>query len=425
MKQKYTAQIFIFVLIFSFLGCTPTIEPPVPTSGEIDFSNYVAVGGSVTAGLSNREVVAGGEHPEGGLYAEGQMNSFPAIFARQINHIEPIQFTQPLVEGNGSNYVKLDGFRTSCDNFAPTPRMSMAWGNSNWTEPLYEHGPFNNMGIPELRMVDIYNNNLDNPYLKRVIGDSLTYYEAIQTADPTFFTLWLGLEDFLYYAYLGGKGYDITDVASYKLYLKGLLSVLLEKEGTRGLVANIPDISRLPFFRSIKPLAHDMDCAPRPIWVETCATQIISAGENDLILLTCFDQVLGQVGSGWGASQSNPVPNKYVLDAVEVNHIQTLTRAYNEVIKEVVDEFNADGRKLALVDMYMLFEQIYKGKVVNGIEINADYIYGSFFSLDGIFPTARGNALIANHFIRTLNAAFRETSVPPTNVTNYPGVAFP
>lgn len=425
MKQKYTAQIFIIVLILSIVGCTPTIEPPIPTSGELDFSNYVAVGGSLTAGLSNREVIAGGEHPEGGLYAAGQMNSFPAILARQINHIEPIQFTQPMVEGNGSSYVKLDGFRTTCDNFNPTPRMSMATANSSWVMPVEEQGPFNNMGIPELRMGNIHDRSQDNPYLSRVIGDTATYYDAIREVDATFFTLWLGLEDFLQYAYLGGKGYDITDVQTYKSHCKDLLTALLEKEGSRGLVANIPDISHLPFFRSIKPLAHTIDCAPQEMWVETCSTQILSARSDDLILLTCFDQVLGQIGSGWGTTESNPVPNKYVLDEIEVHFIQALTQAYNEAIKEVVDEINKDGRKVALVDMYTLFEQIYKGKVVNGIEINSSYIYGSFFSLDGLFPTARGNALITNHFIRTLNSSFQGTGVPPSNITNYPGVAFP
>jgi hypothetical protein len=425
MKQKYTTQIFITVLILSILGCTPTIEPPIPSSGELDFSNYIAVGGSITAGLSNREVMAGGEHPEGGLYAAGQMNSFPAIFARQINHIEPIHFSQPMAEGNGSSYIKLDGFRTTCDNFAPTPRMSMARASNGWYEPVRNLGPFNNMGIPELRMADIHDRSRNNPYLNRVIADTATYYETIRDAEATFFTLWLGLEDFLQYAYLGGKGYSITEVETYKSYLKDLLLALLEKEGARGLVANIPDISHLPFFRSIKPLVHTEDCAPRQMWVETCSTQVFAARENDLILLTCFDQALGQIGSGWGASETNPVPNKYVLDEVEVQYVQTLTQAYNEAIKEIVDEINENGQKVALVDTYTLFEQIYKGKVVNGIEIDATFIYGSFFSLDGIFPTARGNALITNHFIRTLNAAFQGTSVPPTNVTNYPGVAFP
>lgn len=425
MKQKYTAQIFILIIILSIVGCVPTIEPPVPKSGELDFSNYIAVGGSLTAGLSNRDVIAGGEQPEGGLYPKAQMNSYPAIFARQLNHVETINFSQPMVEGNGSSYSKLDGFRITCDNLSPTPRMSMSMANSNWTMPVEEKGPFNNMGIPELKMADIYDRSQNNPYLRRVIADSLSYHEAIRNAEATFFTLSLGIEDFLQYAYLGGKGDDITDVAIYKSHMKSLLSALLEKEGSRGLVTNIPDITKLPFFHSIKPLVHTLDCTPKQMWVETCSSTIISAGESDLILLTCFDQALGQIGSGWGSDIDNPVPNKYVIDEQEVALIQSMTTAYNEAIQELVDEFNADGRKLALVDLYTLYDQIYKGKIINGIQVDASYIYGSFFSLDGLFPTARGNALIANHLIKTLNNSFPDVSIPPTSVTNYPGVAFP
>jgi hypothetical protein len=207
--------------------------------------------------------------------------------------------------------------------------------------------------------------------------------------------------------------------------MKSLLSALLEKEGARGLVTNIPDITQLPFFRSIKPLVHTLDCTPKQMWVETCSASIIPAGESDLILLTCFDQALGQIGAGWGSDIDNPVPNKYVIDEQELALIQSMTTAYNEAIQELVDEFNTDGRKLALVDLYTLYDQIYTGKIINGIQVDASYIYGSFFSLDGLFPTARGNALIANHLIKTLNNSFPDVSIPPTSVTNYPGVAFP
>jgi len=114
-----------------------------------------------------------------------------------------------------------------------------------------------------------------------------------------------------------------------------------------------------------------------------------------------------------------------VLDAYEVEQLQRKLQLFNQVIKEVVDEFNANGKRIALVDVYTLYEQIYQGQMVNGIQMSSEFIYGSFFSLDGLFPTARGNALIANHFIRSINAAFPGTNIPPADVTRYPGVRFP
>jgi hypothetical protein len=59
------------VLIF---GCEPNIDVPAPSSGGADFSNYIAVGNSLTAGYA-----------DGGLYDDAQMQSYPAIIAGQIN----------------------------------------------------------------------------------------------------------------------------------------------------------------------------------------------------------------------------------------------------------------------------------------------------------------------------------------------------
>ena len=426
MKHKYTVNVFVLAFFFTFIGCQPVIDVPASTSGDLDFSSYLAVGSSLTAGLNNRDVFGVGEQPEGGLYAKGQMNSFPAIFARQLNKVNPVPFSQPMVDHNGSSFARLDGFRPTCENFAPTPRMSMSPLTTGWSSPVTGQGPFNNMGIPQLRMADIHEPGMYNPYMSRVIGDSASYFDAIQKMKPTFFTLWMGLEDIFQYAYLGGKGRPIPEAATYETHLRALLEVLLQDEKTSGMIANIPDITQMPFFRSVKDLAHDYDCQPLQLWVETCSTDIIQARETDLVLLTCFDEVLGQIGSGWGSSEIKAIPNKYILDEQEVIHVRAMIHAYNRVISSVVNDFNSGKKRIALVDTYTLFNQIYKGEIVNGIPVNATYIYGHFYSLDGIFPTARGNALIADYFINALNESFPNVSIPRVEDVNlYPGVAFP
>ena len=89
-----------------FLGaCKPEIHNPAPSKGSADFSRFIAVGNSLTAGYSN-----------GGLYLDGQLNSYPAIMAKEMQTVGGGAFNQPLFSAgqeNGSGYLSLTGFDAS------------------------------------------------------------------------------------------------------------------------------------------------------------------------------------------------------------------------------------------------------------------------------------------------------------------------
>ena len=59
-----------------FVACKPSLEAPQAQKGNIDVSNYVAVGSAVTAGYA-----------DGALYYEGQQFSFANILAGQFDQI--------------------------------------------------------------------------------------------------------------------------------------------------------------------------------------------------------------------------------------------------------------------------------------------------------------------------------------------------
>jgi len=61
----------------------------VSSSGSADFSKFVAIGDSLTAGYA-----------DGALYLSGQKNSFPAVLAAQFAKAGGGDFTQPLVSDN-------------------------------------------------------------------------------------------------------------------------------------------------------------------------------------------------------------------------------------------------------------------------------------------------------------------------------------
>ena len=64
------------------------------------------------------------------------------------------------------------------------------------------------------------------------------------------------------------------------------------------------------------------------------------------------------------------------------------------------------------------------GIMYDGVKYTATFVTGGTFSLDGVHLTGRGYALIANEFMKEINAKYRST-LPMINVNNYSGVKFP
>ncbi|MGY0040108.1 hypothetical protein [Pedobacter sp. NJ-S-72] len=71
-----------------------------------------------------------------------------------------------------------------------------------------------------------------------------------------------------------------------------------------------------------------------------------------------------------------------------------------------------------------MFKSYAAGKTVNGALVSAAYITGNLFSLDGIHLTPLGYSIVANEFIRSINAQYG-SSIPIVDVTKYRGVKFP
>ena len=104
MNQFFKRSVpFLASLCLVLGGCQPDLmDEPKANAGQADFSRYIAVGNSLTAGFS-----------DGGLYREGQLNSYPNILAQQFREVGGGDFTQPLfaeAQANGSGYLRLAGF---------------------------------------------------------------------------------------------------------------------------------------------------------------------------------------------------------------------------------------------------------------------------------------------------------------------------
>ncbi|MBD3723453.1 MAG: G-D-S-L family lipolytic protein, partial [Flavobacteriaceae bacterium] len=93
--MKNNKFIYLAVLSAVFASCEPEFENSVDanySAGDADFTTYVAIGNSLTAG-----------YMDGTVYKSGQMNSYPNMLAQQFALVGGGAFTQPSYEDDVNN----------------------------------------------------------------------------------------------------------------------------------------------------------------------------------------------------------------------------------------------------------------------------------------------------------------------------------
>jgi hypothetical protein len=114
-----------------------------------------------------------------------------------------------------------------------------------------------------------------------------------------------------------------------------------------------------------------------------------------------------------------PLQDTHVLIPTEVAEIKVATDAYNVSIKSI-----ADAKGLAFVDAKAIMDKLSTtGIVANNFTVKAEYVFGGAFSLDGVHPSPRGYALIANAFFDAINAKY-SSNFKKVDLGNY-NILFP
>jgi hypothetical protein len=114
-----------------------------------------------------------------------------------------------------------------------------------------------------------------------------------------------------------------------------------------------------------------------------------------------------------------PFRNEFVLTLDELATIQTRIDEFNAIIREKASSYG-----FALVETQPFFSKLESGIVFNGVPLSSKFVSGGTFSLDGIHLNPRGNAMLANEFIKAINQKFN-SKVPQINVLLYNSVLFP
>ncbi|MBF6610887.1 MAG: G-D-S-L family lipolytic protein [Chryseobacterium sp.] len=483
MKKIFISTLAVSLILFSY-SCDTDFEndlTQIPvTSGSADFSRYVALGNSLTAG-----------YRDGALYIDGQNESYPLIVASQMKLAGGGDFRQPLMADNLGGIPSV-GFSNK-RILTSTMELSIAPGVGATTlANIFSSGPYHNMGVPGAKSFHLgiagYGNpanlpNAANPYFIRFAKNPTTssvLTDALEL-NPTFFSLWIGNNDVLSYATSGGAGVDqkgnmnpatygandITDPTVFASVINNYVNALTAN-GAKGVIANIPSVTSIPFFTRVPamPIAGlndsqvtqlnsgyaqynaalaqaksfalitDAEYQKRLIKFEAgiangavivdkdltnlTAMQIPSYRQttaNDLILLTASAVLTPSAGGG----TSVPLTDQYVLTEMEANKVITATNAYNVSLNTI-----AQSKGLAFVNAHSKMVELSSTSGIrwNSVKYTAEFVTGGTFSLDGVHLTGRGAGLIANEFIKAINAKYG-SNLPLTDINKYSGVAFP
>ena len=428
--KRYILNSFVAAVILFAAACKPEIETPAgSTAGQANFSKYIAVGNSLTSGYA-----------DGGLYLEGQKVAYPNLIAAKMATVGGGAFTSPFFSeehSNGSGYISLTALVNGTPTLTPvTDKLAIRDAAKHLDK---YSGEIQNLGIPGMRVDLAFAPAFSaaNPFFERLLTDAqvgaTSYFQYVQTKNHTFFSLWLGNNDVLGYALNGAVTVStdptttLTDKVTFSSLYANFLNALTAG-GQKGIVGTIPDVTAVPYFNTVTVAAllnaaKAINPAAAAIYIQTGTGAVRPATAEDLIRLPFQSEgIFGKPnGSGipYGLHPLNPIENKWVLDKDEVIKVKDYVNSYNSSIKSL-----ATSKGLAIADTYAYFNQVKTGINVQGVGINASFITGGAFSLDGIHLTPRGNAVIANVFIDAINAKYGAT-VPNIDITQYRGVKFP
>lgn len=490
MNTKY---IWLLIILLVFSACneiedvladnnieTTSAELPTLTAGSADFTKFVSIGNSLTAGFT-----------DGALFINAQQNSMSNILATQFSLAGGGAFAQPLMSDNFGGVMlgatRVQEPRLVFDGAGPVPLESLIGPITPGTNLATNNptGPFNNMGVPGAKsfhlLFDGYGNlnNLllptptANPYFVRMASSpTATVLGDAMAQNPTFFSLWIGNNDVLGYALSGGDGTNpITDQPTFDFAINTLITTLTSG-GAKGVVANIPYVTTIPHFTTVPYNPVPLDAATagalnagyaayngglqaalaalEPLGLFTAEevakrTINFSAGEGNALVI--IDENLTDLGAinpafaGIPKFRQATADDLFVLPLssliplgygtqIQLEDKWVLTPEEQAEIKMATDNFNAtlqaaaSSAGLAFVDANAFMQQLAAAGFTDGdFTLTSSLVTGGAFSLDGVHPTARGYALIANLFMKAIDATYGsnfEASGNLVNIGNYP-----
>jgi len=378
------------------------------------FTRYVSMGNSITAGFQSN-----------GINDSTQVQSYANLLAGQMR----TPFYMPLMSRPGcpppydnvyTQHRVGGGTPTTCALRKPQP-----------VPPPY----INDVAVPGAEVMD-GTSNLDtashpNPLTTFFLG-GLSQAQMMQRVNPTFVTVWLGNNDVLGAATSSTNAGDTTKITDSTHFANRYKAVLDSIDATpasgKGVLIGVANVTLIPYFsRGSK------------FWNVQARTDSIagsdSAGRhfpaNFLVTPTCAsphgDSVLVPFPAGAARlafARVNPgitvgvnCDDSINVQPPELIKLQKAVAAYNATIAA-----QATARGYAYADPNALFALLPPGAIPSFPNVisqtghpvfvaSVTATFGTFFSFDGVHPTAASHKLIANALIAAINTKYNTALV--------------
>lgn len=369
----------------------------------------VAIGGGITTGAR-----------DGGLYRNGQLTSYPNLVSQQMG----IEFKQALFiqnEANGFGYRELASttngvpkYKAVSNNIALLKTSPITKLNPTEYEPL----KIDNWAIP---YTNFYGWGFDrflfpqsfldvsNPYKTRLFKETeqnpnILY--QILNSKFDFVIMESGFDDFLN-AML--KGIAFSTSTSGNLSSPNYTKVIgyASSNNAKAVMATIPDVTELPITKYIS--ADDVRKLNKSeIFVRSTSdpkSEVTTVEAGSFFLPNSLSDSLKNskipISRKRGFSLDNPLLFEEVYTLKKIKLHQKILNEENNKIKSIT--------KYPIVDLYSIFSKVNLNTFItdDNIRVNNQ----NFFSSDGIFPNAFGQAIIANEYIKVINE-FYKSKIP-------------
>ena len=314
---------------------------------------YVAIGASLTAGVR-----------DGGWFNDGMTTAYPNLIARQMGLTD---FKQPLFDDKEFNGYgqklpvtnsQMPVYKAVSNNIAFKPQgVEMVLSPFAGTQ-------LDNFAVPNLLHSAVANNlssisglsTYYKLYLKRVLDvNYTTILDRVEKNKFSFYSIEDYTQELIRFAQTGNfrQIYIYDENSSYANNTTGGIEYFYVNipnlKNTKGFLINVPMILDIPYFKDSTKYG-----GKRP--------------SIDISLLHLYEGIFNK--------HINFIGNRYSVPVVDIKN---------------------------------LYEQIHKGDYVS--ESSKKVTDSVFFSSDGIYPSAYGQALIANECIKTINS-FYKTTIP-------------
>ncbi|MDZ7935036.1 MAG: hypothetical protein U5M51_08770 [Emticicia sp.] len=391
----------------------------------------VAIGGSLTAGVR-----------DGGYFNEGILTSYPNLIARQM---KLKKFEQPLFDAsdyNGFGRKVRTGFNPTG---GPVPKFNEVKNNSGVEDAngikvklkqAKNLSSLDNFAIPFMNegslmigsdLIDSDRKDLssfeNSIFTKRLIPadkkvESLVQHINSSKYDLMIIDVWT--DNFIKGASIGSIGVGATGYLDGTSYTDKILSKIIDGKKSKMALVNIPDILEFPYFKIMtnELLILGMSGQKYIYYRGGSQPELITQTDRLHLPTSTFDSLAStkvHISLKKGLTELNPInSNGQLLVKAAIEGNKSRINNLNIIIQKSCEKFG-----FALVDLNSLYKKILTGRYSeDGVLIDPSYPNGNFFSSDGFYPTALGQAVIANEFIRSINATYK-TDIPLIKISEY------